>query len=119
MDDAEDRTTLVHQADRDRAAPPADQVVARAVVRVHQPDRRAARGRHAACFLAQVAPVRESLGQPRPDQVLGFGVGLGLVDLAAWPAAAMEIRSQQIAGAARGFGGHVERAAEREHDAGL
>ena len=99
-DDAEARHLAQQQADRDRAAPSALEVVAGPVVRVHDPDRIARRPRDGARLLAEEPPAREGLEQPAADQPLGLGVGVGLVHLAPRPAGAVEVGAQEVAGLA-------------------
>ncbi len=82
-DDAEAGPALDQERDRDGAAAPAAQVVARAVVRVHEPERLARAAFDAARLLTQKARAGKLLEQPLADQVLRFGVGVGLVDRSA------------------------------------
>jgi hypothetical protein len=101
---AQRRASVHQEADRHRAAPAAGQVIARAVVGVDQPDRRARVGTGAARFLAQVAPLREGGQQAAADQPLRFGVRLGLVDRPARATRAVEVLAQDAA--RRGGRGH-------------
>src|SRR5262245_62236578 len=110
MHDAEHGPAGVDEADRNRAAPPADEVVAGPVVRVDEPDRRAVGAVLPARLLAQVAPVGERLAEPAADEPLGVDVRLRLVDLSARAAGAMEVRAQHVAGLTGGRQGDLERA---------
>src|SRR5439155_18020985 len=111
--DAEDGTAAGHQADGHRAAAAPFEVIARAVVRVHEPGGRTRLRRSAAPgLLAEVAARRKRLHQARADEELGLGVGLGLVAVASRPARPVKVAAQVVPGFARGGYRYLEGAAE-------
>ena len=92
----------------DRTPAPALQVVAGAVIGVHEPDGRSWGRLDSARFLAQIAVVGEGGQQTGANRVLGLDIGLGLVVVAPRPPRPMEIVAQDVAGSTHRRHRHLE-----------
>src|SRR5258708_6143766 len=118
--DAQDGPAFAQEADGDRAAAAAGQVVASPVVGIDEPDGlpRLA-GLHAG-LLAPISPSGERRGEPRSDLALGLRVRVRLVAAAARTARAMEVGAQPRSGLERRLHRDGKRAIEHPpHCSGL
>ena len=111
-DDAEPRPPVEQKRDRDGAAAAPAQVVAGPVVRIHDPERLPRPAGDTPGLLAQKAGPRQLPQQPRPDQVLGFRVGVRLVHGTARSFGAVQVLTQARPGLARGRDRDGERVRE-------